>query len=91
MWLLIFVVPLALAVVIGSMLAGGIFTIVFLPLGLLIVGLTILFTIWGRSQRRPAVPSDRTTTSVEPGTGHSNLSARPNTPDDLVNSRRQAQ
>jgi hypothetical protein len=91
MWLLILVVPLAVVMLIGGLLAGGIFTIVFLPLALIIAALAILFTMWGKSQSRQSLPSDRATTAPEPGGGLSNTPARPNTPEELVDARRQAQ
>lgn len=93
MWLYIFVIPLAIVMLIGGLLAGGIFTIVFLPLALIIAAVAVVFTIWGRSQRRAdtSLPSDRAATAPETGTGHSNLAGRPNTPDELVDARRQAQ
>jgi hypothetical protein len=90
MWLVIFVVPLAIIMLIGGLLAGGIFTIVFLPLALIIAALAMIFTLWGKSQDRRPLPSDQPTVP-EPGGGLSNTPARPNTPDELVNARRQAQ
>jgi hypothetical protein len=91
MWLYIFVLPLVVVMLIGGLLAGGIFTIVFLPLALLVVAVAIVFAMWGKSQRRPTLPSDRATTAPEPGTGQTSMAARPNTPDELVDARRQAQ
>jgi hypothetical protein len=91
MWLIFFVVPLAIIMLIGGLLAGGIFTIVFLPLALIIAAVTVGFTMYGRSQRRPTLPSERGTTAPGPGGGLSNTPPRPSTPDDLVDARRQAQ
>jgi hypothetical protein len=91
MWLYIFVVPLAIIMLIGGLLAGGVFTIVFLPLALIIVAAAVVFAMWGKSQQRPSLPSDRATTAPETGTGQSSLAPRPNTPDELVDARRQAQ
>jgi len=93
MWLYIFVLPLAVILLIGGLLAGGIYTIVFLPVAILIAFVALVFTIWGRSQKRAdaSLPSDEATTMPETGTGHSNLAGRPSTPDELVDARRQAQ
>jgi hypothetical protein len=91
MWLLLLAVPLAIVVLIGGLLAGGIFTIVFLPLALIIAAVAVIFTMYGRSQRRPTLPSERATTAPEPGGGLSNTAPRPSTPDELVDARRQAQ
>ena len=91
MWLYIFVFPLAILMLIGGLLAGGIFTIVFLPLALFVVAVAVVFTMWGKSQRRPTLPSEQPSTETVPGTGQSSLAGRPSTPDELVDARRQAQ
>ena len=55
-----------------------------------VAGLAVVFTMWGKSQNRPPVPSDAST-APEPGGGLSNTAARPSTPDELVDARREAQ
>jgi amino acid permease len=90
MWLIFFVVPLAILMLIGSLLAGGIFTIVFLPIALIIVGVAIAFSMYGTSQNRRRLPRDQSTAPA-PNTGHSNVPAAPNSPGELTDARRQAQ
>lgn len=90
MWLLFFVLPLAIVMLVGSLLAGGIFTIVFLPFALIIVAVAIAFTMYGSSENRRRLPSDEPTVPG-PTTGHSNLTAAPSGPGELTDARRQAQ
>ncbi len=90
MWLFWFVLPLAIVMVIGGLLAGGIFTIVFLPLALIIIAIAVISTMYGLSQRRRPLPSDRPT-ATDLGSGAVNESPSPSTPGELTDARRQAQ
>lgn len=90
MWLFWFIIPLAIVMVIGGLLAGGIFTIVFLPLALIIIAIAIISTLYGLSNRRRTLPSDRSTaTGLRGGGGPSQVSSRPDTPGELTDARRQ--
>lgn len=89
MWLFWFVIPLAIVMLIGGLLAGGIFTIVFLPLALVIVAIAGIFTLYGLSDRRRPLPSDQST-ATGLGTGPADAPA-PSTPAELTDARRQAQ
>jgi hypothetical protein len=92
MWLFWFVLPLVIVMVIGGLLAGGIFTIVFLPLALIIIAIAVTSTLYGKSRRRRALPRDQpTATDLGTGTGHTNVAAPPNSPGDLTDARRQSQ
>ncbi|HEY2318845.1 MAG TPA: hypothetical protein VGH67_11120 [Solirubrobacteraceae bacterium] len=91
MWLVIFVVPLGIIMLIGGLLAGGIYTIVFLPIALIVVVMAGLFMLWGKSQSRRSLPSDRATTAPAQSTEYSNTPPRPSTPDELVDARRSVQ
>lgn len=92
MWLFWFVLPLAIVMVIGGLLAGGIFTIVFLPLALLIIAIAIISTLYGLSDRRRTLPSDRSTAAgLRGGGGPSQVSPQPTTPGELTDARREAQ
>jgi hypothetical protein len=90
MWLMFFVVPLAIVMLIGGLLAGGIFTIVFLPIALIIVVVAVGFAIYGSSEGRRRLPSDEPTMPA-PSTGHSNVPAGTSSPGELTDARRQAQ
>lgn len=92
MWLFWFVLPLAIVMVLGGLLAGGIFTIVFLPLALIIISIAVISTLYGLSNRRRTLPSDRpTATGLGTGSGHANVASSPNSPGDLTDARRRAQ
>jgi hypothetical protein len=89
MWLFWFVVPLVIVMVIGGLLAGGIFTIVFLPLALIVIAVAIISTLYGLSNRRRTLPSDQST-ATDLGTGPAETRT-PSTPGELTDARRQAQ
>jgi uncharacterized membrane protein len=92
MWLFWFLLPLAIVMIIGGLLAGGIFTIVFLPIALIIVAIVVFFTMYGKSPRRRTLPRDQpTATDLGTGTGHANVATSPSTPGDVTDARRQAQ
>lgn len=91
MWLYIFVIPLAIIMIIGGLIAGGIYTIVFLPIAVIIAAGAILYTMWASSQRRPNVEQERERVSPLPHTGHANTAATPGTPDQLTDARRAEQ
>lgn len=89
MWLFWFVLPLVIVMVIGGLLAGGIFTIVFLPLALIVIAIAGISTLYGLSNRRRKLPSDEPT-ATDLGSGAVNESPRPNTPGELTDARRRA-
>jgi hypothetical protein len=92
MWLFWFVLPLAIVMLVGGLIAGGIYTIVFLPLALVVVGIAVISTLYGLSDRRRTLPSDKpTATDLGTGTGHANVAASPSSPGELTDARRQAQ
>jgi hypothetical protein len=91
MWLLFFVVPIAIVLLVGGLLAGGIYTIVFLPIALIIAGGAVLYTMWGRSTEPQNVPGERERVQPLPHTQHANTAHAPSTPDQLVDARRAEQ
>lgn len=91
MWLYIFVLPLAFVMLVGGLLAGGIFTIVFLPIAVIITAVAIAFTMYGKSSRRRTLPSDRVASPPPPDSGHVNVAESPSQPGDLVDARRDVQ
>jgi hypothetical protein len=90
MWLFWFVLPLVIVMVLGGLLAGGIFTIVFLPLALIIIAIAVISSMYGVSDRRRRLPRDQPT-AMDLGTGAVNESPAPSTPSELTDARRQAQ
>jgi hypothetical protein len=90
MWLFWFIVPLVIFVIAGGLLAGGIFTIVFIPIVLVILAIAVVSRFYGKSPRRRTLPRDQPT-ATGPHTGHVNVSPSPSTPGELTDARREAQ
>jgi hypothetical protein len=88
MWLYILVIPLAIVMVIGGLLAGGIFTLVFLPIAVIIIAAAIIYTMWGSATDTPNIPGEGERVEPLPHTAHRNTAAAPSTPDQLVDARR---
>jgi hypothetical protein len=88
MWLYIFVIPLAIVMFIGGLLGGGIFTIVFLPIAVIIAAAAIIYTMWASSTEPQNIPGERERVQPLPHTAHRNTPAAPSTPDQLVDARR---
>jgi hypothetical protein len=88
MWLYIFVIPLAIIMIIGGLLAGGIFTIVFLPLAVIIAAAAVIYTMWASATDKRHIPGEREGVDPLPHTAHRNTGAAPSTPDQLVDARR---
>ncbi|MGH2857502.1 MAG: hypothetical protein ACRDMJ_08445 [Solirubrobacteraceae bacterium] len=92
MWLIWFVIPLAIFLIIGGLLAGGVYTIVFLPIAVIIALGSYAFTLWGRSSgRRRRLPGEDEPARPLPHGHHANTSPAPATPDQLVDAQRRAQ
>ncbi len=88
MWLSFVFFLLLVVVVIGGVLLGGVFTIVLVPIAVLVVVAAIGYGMWARSA------GAKTTSEEGPGdplphSGHRNTAPRPATPDELVDARRQ--
>lgn len=87
MWLLLIVAFLGLFAVIGGALAGGIFTIVLIPLAVIALFAAIAYGYFGgaaqrraeRTRERPPAPP----TSQQPGSV-----PRPSSPEELADARR---
>ena len=93
MWLYIIALVLLLFGIVGGVLTGGIFTIAILPLGVIALVTAGIASLWARSQQGRAGAAEDSEASKEPAlpSGHSNAATAPNTPQDLVNARREAQ
>jgi hypothetical protein len=91
MWLYLFVIPLAIVMFIGGLLAGGIYTIVFLPIAVIGAGGAIVYTMWASSTEPQNIPGERERVKPLPHTEHRNTPAAPTTPDQLVDARRAQQ
>lgn len=90
MWLglvLLIVIAAALA---ASIVSGGIFTIVVLPVAVLIAVAALIVTLWGRGSGRSKGRRTRDPASL-PHSDHTNTAPSPTTPDQLVDARRTQQ
>lgn len=93
MWLFFLALPLAIVLLVGGLLAGGIYTIVFLPIAVIIAGGALLFTMWGRATTPEKIPTERARDEVQP-LPHSmpgGAGGAPTSPEGLVDAQRQAQ
>lgn len=91
MWLLFFAFPLAIFLIVGGLLAGGIYTIVFLPVAVIIAIAATIYTMWGRSTQPENIPGERERVKPLPHTQHANTGSAPSTPDQLADTRRTQQ
>ena len=94
MWFYPVVVVLVILGVVGGSLAGGIFTIVLVPLAAIVLISAVVYSLWGRAlQRDGGVSTDATHTSDRP-LPHERRRTRgraPSSPEGLVDARRQQQ
>jgi hypothetical protein len=91
MWLYILAFVLLIFGIVGSVLSGGIFTIVLVPLGVIALISAVAFGAFGRSaqSRHGASTNARPSTARPlPATGHSNTPSQPTTPDEIAEARR---
>ncbi|MGB9184263.1 MAG: hypothetical protein WCB67_09355 [Solirubrobacteraceae bacterium] len=90
MWLAFPVIVIVIFALGASIVSGGIFTIVVLPLAVVIAVVALVFSLWGR-----ATGSRHTSSSPEvaplPSSQHSNSAPAPGSPDELVDARRAQQ
>jgi hypothetical protein len=91
MWLYILAFVLLIFAIVGSVLSGGIFTIVLLPLGIIALISAVVFGAFGRGAlSRHGASSEQSSSTGRPlpSSAHSNTPAAPNTPDELTEARR---
>ena len=91
MWLYILAFFLLIFGIVGSVLSGGIFTIVLLPLGFIALISAIVFGAFGRSaQGRQGASTNARSSNGRPlpASEHSNTAAAPTTPDEIADARR---
>lgn len=91
MWLFFLVAPLAIFLIVGGLLAGGIYTIVFLPIAVIIAVGSIIYTMWGSSTEPRNIPGERERVKPLPHTPPPDTAPGPMTPDQLVDARRAEQ
>ncbi|MFZ0088591.1 MAG: hypothetical protein WAL63_03730 [Solirubrobacteraceae bacterium] len=91
MWLVLIAVPILVLLVLGGLLAGGVYAIVLVPIAVVIGVGAVIYLMWGQATRASHIPSEQDRVQPLPHTGHANAAATPSTPDQLVDARQQEQ
>jgi hypothetical protein len=94
MWFYPLLIVLVILAIAGGALAGGVFTLVLIPLAVIAAVSAIVYAMWGRAmESRAGASTDATATAVEPlpnqrqaGSGRA-----PTSPEALTDARRQQQ
>lgn len=89
MWLSFLFFIVALFILAAGVLSGGIFTLVLVPLAVIIAVAVIGYGMWARAAGGSATPAHSGVGDPLPGSNHQNTAATPATPDDLVDARQQ--
>ena len=92
MWFYMIALFLLLVGIIGGVASGGIFTIIFIPLGAIMLAVAVLTGMWGRSQQGTAQRKPRGAEEPAP-LPHSPQQGppAPATPGELADTRRAQQ
>jgi hypothetical protein len=90
MWLYMIAGLLFLVGIIGGVASGGIFTIIFIPLGAIMLVSAVLFGMWGRASQGSAGGETRASNTGQARLRHTppQGAGAPSTPEDLVDARR---
>ncbi len=94
MWFYPFVLALVIFAIVGATLAGGVYTIVLIPLAVIVLISAVVYSLWGRAlQGSGGVQSDASATTDRPlPRRRRRPSGRaPSSPEALVDARRQQQ
>jgi hypothetical protein len=90
MWFYMIAVFLILVGIIGGVASGGIFTLIFIPLGVIMLAVAVLMGMWGRSRQGSAGGQTQGSKTEQaplrhtPGQG----TPAPSTPEQLADARR---
>jgi hypothetical protein len=87
MWLSIGLAALFVFMVVGGALLGGIFTLVLVPVAVIAVVMTFLFSLWNRATESHSGGGHRGPRPVA-HSEHRNTAEAPATPDALTDARR---
>ena len=91
MWLYVLAFFLLIFGIVGSVLSGGIFTIVLIPLAVVALISAVVFGALGRGAQSQQGASSKQSSSTGrplPSSQHSNTSSRPTTPEEITEARR---
>ena len=92
MWFYMIGLFLVLVGIVGGVASGGIFTLIFIPLGAIMLAVAVLSGMWGRAQQGSAGRAARASEQPAP-LPHSppQGASAPATPGDLADTRRAQQ
>jgi hypothetical protein len=91
MWLYVLAFFLLIFGIVGSVLSGGIFTIVLIPLAIIALITAVVFGAFGRGaqgQHGASTDARPSTAQPLPASQHSNTPPRPTTPEEITEARR---
>jgi hypothetical protein len=94
MWLFLVALIVLVVAIVGSIFSGGIFTIVFIPLGVIALATAVGSSMFARSAHRKSAGGARAGAGEPrplPSSNHQNTAPAPDSPADLVDARRQQQ
>ncbi len=93
MWFYMIAVFLILVGIIGGVASGGIFTIIFIPLGVIMLIVAVLMGMWSRAQQDRAGGQTQGTKTEQPPLPHTQGQGTPapSTPEQLADARRTQQ
>jgi hypothetical protein len=94
MWLFLVALIVLVVAIVGSIFSGGIFTIIFIPLGVIAVATAVGSSMFARSAHRKSGGGARAGAGEPrplPRSNHQNTAPAPDSPGDLVDARRQQQ
>ncbi|HZO77923.1 MAG TPA: hypothetical protein VFB39_07760 [Solirubrobacteraceae bacterium] len=88
MWLLVVIAFLGLVAILGGALAGGIFTIVLIPIAVIAFVAALAYSYFGGAAERRASGDRRARPPAPPTAQQPSSVDRPSTPEELVDARR---
>jgi hypothetical protein len=94
MWLYLLALVLVILGIVGGIASGGIFTIVLVPVGLIVAGSAALYAMWGRSVQGKAGANADAAPSTNRPLPHSqerDSGHVPTSPERLADARRSGQ
>jgi hypothetical protein len=94
MWFYPLLIALVILAIVGGTLAGGMYTIVLVPLAVVVVVSAVVYSLWGRALAGSAEGSadaSRVSDQPLPHRPRRPTGRAPNTPEALVDARREQQ
>lgn len=87
MWLSFPTLLFVVLALIGAVIGGGVFTLVLVPVAVLLMLAAIVYSMWMRSSKPGETPQGGRDETALPHSEHRNTAPAPATPDQLVDAR----